>query len=149
MKKLTNIVIKSYTFATLVEQGGKALVYFMNMERENECLMLPFINGFEETNFLMNCFGSITKWYKGIDAWKNKEIKVAYLDEKPMALIDKVTEEICMIKSPIFIRQNDLVIQNGNLLYLKQEYGLLEEQFKIQVKEEQHKEKKKVYQKKI
>ncbi len=149
MKKKMNTEIKDYVFATLVERGGKALVYFMNLDNENECVMLPFINGVSETNFLMNCFGYITKWYKGIDAWKNKEIKLVSLDGKPIALIDKTTEEICIIKSPIFIHQKDIIIQNGNLLYLQNVYGLTEEDFNIYIKKELQKEKVKVYQKRI
>lgn len=148
MKKKMNIVINDYVFATLVEQGGKALVYFRSIENENECMMIPFINGFEETSFLMNCFGIITKWYKGVDAWRNSEISIVSIDKKPMALVDKKTKEICVIKSPIFTHQQDMVIQNGNLIYLEQVYGLKEEQFKISIKKELQEEKTKVYQKK-
>lgn len=149
MKKTIDIVIKNYVFATLVEQGGKALVYFMNIDNENECVMLPFINGYEETNFLMNCFDQITKWYKGIDAWRGEEIKIVHFDGRPLALVDKEGKEVCMIKSPIFTHGKDIIIQNGNLLYLEKVYGITEEQFRINIKKELQKEKNKLYQKKM
>lgn len=148
MKKTVDIVIKNYVFATLVEQGGKALVYFMNIENENECVMIPFMNGYEETTFLMDCFGRITKWYKGIDAWKKQEIKVVHFDGRPLALVDCAKEEICIIRSPILTYPKDIVIQNGNLLYLEKMYGITEEQLKLHIKKELQKDKNKLYQKK-
>lgn len=149
MKKTMDVVIKNYVFATLVEQGGKVIVYFMNINNENECVMLPFINGYEETNFLMDCFGKIIKWYKGIDVWRDKEIKMVHFDGRPLALVDKKGKEVCMIKSPILTHRKDIIIQNGNLLYLEKVYGITEEQFRINIKKELQKEKNKLYQKKM
>ncbi len=148
MSKKMNIVVKDYVFATLVEQGGKAIVYFRNIESGNECMMIPFINGFEETQFLMNCFGKVTKWYKGIDAWKDLEIKIVSIDQRPIALVDKKTRKVCLIKSPILIHRQDMIIRNGNLLYLEQVYGVKEEQLKVKIQTEINKKMEKVYQKK-
>lgn len=149
MKKELKIKIEDYTFGTALERGNKAFLYFDNNYKETESVKIPFINGFPETQFLFHQFGEITHWYKANDKWKGLQMKIVVVDERPMALIAPNGNEICLLKSPIFSQNLSFFVANGNLLYLKEKYGISEEEFINCIKQELEKnsEKGKVYQK--
>lgn len=149
MKKQLEMQIDTYTFGVAVESGNKAYVYFDKNTNENESIRIPFINGFPEAKFIVKQFGEIGHWYKANDKWKGKQIKIAMVDEKPMALISIDNEEICLLTSPIFTKGVPFFLSDGNLLYLKEEYGVSRKEFYQKIQEEflKGKGKVKVYEK--
>ena len=148
MKKQLEIQMDTYTFAVAVESGNKAFIYFDRNINETESLKITFVNGFLETKFLKNQFGAIERWYKANDKWKGKQIKIALVDKRPMALISSETNEICLLTSPIFTKEFSFCVSGGNLLYLQEEYGVTPTEFYQRIQEELTKENRKIYQKK-
>ncbi len=148
VKKTLNIIIEDYTFGVAIDKCRKAIVYFNHNQCETNAVKLPFINGFEETEFLCRTFGPIQHWYKANDKWKGCQIQIAWVDQRPMALINKETEEICLFKSPIFTKEADFYIYKGNLVYLSQEYGVLEEEFIERIRQSLQEKEEKIFRKK-
>ncbi len=130
MEENINVEIEEYSVDQIKCKEDSIIAYFKKRNSEYEILKLGFYNGTDEMNFFLHTIDNIADE----NCLKEKGFKVAFIDSIPVALINPITNDICIIKFP-FSDNLKSFIYNGNIHNLQLRYKETIEFFEEKIRE--------------
>jgi vacuolar-type H+-ATPase subunit D/Vma8 len=130
MENKINVKIEDYLVDEFKIKKNSIIMYFNKLNSEYELLKIGFYNGTKEMDFLLHLLDDISNK----EYLNSKVIKIASIDNIPVALVDQESDEICIIKFPVD-NNSESFIYKENIHNLQLRYKKTIETFEELIKE--------------